>query len=128
MRMSLHTLQEVHKINDEIPGARYDKFFKHVTIQQWYIMRPQTSGHHPRVPKSRLQYTEDHVWRICTCINRHYQNYKTENGGGDRTKTRKRTGRILFYVPSHQEIDPWFHMDRTNRQLSIHIQGKRTIP
>ena len=53
--MSLHTEQEIQKINDNIPGTRYDNVFKHFPIQEWYIKRPQTTGNHPRVPESRLQ-------------------------------------------------------------------------
>ena len=34
MWMSLHILQEIHNINGEIYGTRYDKLFKHVTIQK----------------------------------------------------------------------------------------------
>ena len=37
MWMSLHTLQEIHKINDEISGTRHDNLFKHVPIQKWDI-------------------------------------------------------------------------------------------
>ena len=53
--MSLHTLQEIQKINDEISSTRHDKLFKHIPIQKWDTKQPQPSGHHPRVPKSRLQ-------------------------------------------------------------------------
>ena len=49
MWMSLHTLQEIHKINDDISGKRHDNLFKHVLIQKWDIKKPHPSGHHPRV-------------------------------------------------------------------------------
>ena len=53
--MSLHTLQEIHKIDDKISGTRHDNFFKHVPIQKWDVKRPQHSCHGPRVPKYRLK-------------------------------------------------------------------------
>ena len=55
MWMSLHTLQEIHKINDKISGTRHDNLLKHAPIPKWDIKRPQTSGHHPRVLKYILQ-------------------------------------------------------------------------
>ena len=55
MWMSLHTLQEIHKINDDISDTRHDNLYKHVSIKKRDIKRPQPSGHNPRVPKSRLQ-------------------------------------------------------------------------
>ena len=116
MWMSLHTLQEIHKINDDITGTRQDNLFKFVTVKKRDIKQPQPSSHNSRVPESRLQQTEDHIWRICTSLHRHYQKYKTENGRGDCTNTRKLTGRILFYVPIHQETSPGFHIDRTAHQ------------
>ena len=61
MWMSLHTLQEIHKINDKIPLTRHNNLFKHVTIKKWNIKQPHTSVHHPRLLKSRLQQTEDHI-------------------------------------------------------------------
>ena len=47
--ISLHTLQEIQKINDNITGTRHDNLFKYVTIQKWDIKKPHPSGHHPRV-------------------------------------------------------------------------------
>ena len=87
MWMSLHTLQEIHKINDEIPGTKNDNLFKHVLIQKLDIKQPQPIGHHPRVPKSILQQIEDHIWSIFTCLHRHYQQYKTDKVRVDCTKT-----------------------------------------
>ena len=55
MWISLHNLQEIHIINDNIPCKKHDNLFKHVPIQKWDIKRPQTSGHHPRVSKYILQ-------------------------------------------------------------------------
>ena len=55
MWMSIHTLQEIHKTNDEILGTRYDNLFKHDPIQKWDIKQPHPSGHHPRVLKCILQ-------------------------------------------------------------------------
>ena len=59
--MSLNTLNQIHKFNDEIPGTRYDNLLKYVTIQKWGIKKPQTRSHNPRVPKSILQKTEDYI-------------------------------------------------------------------
>ena len=61
MCISLHTIHEIHNINDEIPGARYDNLFKNVPIQKWDIKLPQPSVHHPRVPELRFQQIEDHI-------------------------------------------------------------------
>ena len=55
MWISLNTLQEIHKINDDISGTIHDNLFKHVTIQKWDIKEPQPIGHHTRAPKSILQ-------------------------------------------------------------------------
>ena len=37
MCISLHTLQEIEKINDEIYGTSHDNLFKRVPIQKWDI-------------------------------------------------------------------------------------------
>ena len=55
MWMSLHTLQEIQKTNDEIIGTKHGNFLKHVLIQKRDIKKPHPSGHHPRVPKYRLK-------------------------------------------------------------------------
>ena len=70
MWVSLHTSQAIHKINDNISGTRHDKMLPY---KKWDIKRPHTSGHHPRVPESILQQTEDHIWSIFTSLHMHYQ-------------------------------------------------------
>ena len=72
MWISLHALQKNHKIDDNIPSTRHDNFPKHVTIQKWYIKRPQSSINHPRVPKYILQQAEDPIWIIYTNLHRHH--------------------------------------------------------
>ena len=55
MWMSLHNLQEIQKINDEISVTRHENLIKHVPIQKRDIKHNQPNSHHPRVPKYRLQ-------------------------------------------------------------------------
>ena len=55
----------------------------------------------------------------------HYQQYQIEDGRVNPTKTSKLMGRILLYVPRHQEEDPHIHMDITNHKLSSYTEGKR---
>ena len=126
MCMSLHTLQWINKTNENIPGTRHDNFFKYVPIQKWDIKKPQPSDHHPRVPKYRLQQTEDHIWSICTSLHRHYKQYKIDNCRGNCTNTSKQTGWLLFYLPSHRGTSPRFHMDRTTHKWSSHTESKLT--
>ena len=96
MWMSLHTLQENHKINNEIPSTRHYYLIKHVPLQKYYIKLPQPIGHHPRVSESRLQPAEYQIWSIFTSLHRHYKQLKTENGRGDRTNTSKKNGVDIF--------------------------------
>ena len=77
MWMSLHTLQETQKINDEISSTRHDNLFKHVPIKKWDIKQPRPIGHHPRVPESILQKTWDNICSICTSLHRHYHQHQT---------------------------------------------------
>ena len=37
--MLLHTLQEIHKVNDEISVTRHDNLLKYVPIPKWYTKR-----------------------------------------------------------------------------------------
>ena len=77
MWMLLHNLQKNHNLNDEIPSTRHDKLLKRVPVKKWDTKQPHPISHHPRLHKSRLQQTENHICSICTSLHRQYQQYQT---------------------------------------------------
>ena len=113
MWMSLHSLQEIHKINDDIPDKRHDNLLRHVTIQNGISINLIPEAIILGSLNTDSQQTDYQISSIFTRIYSHYQQCKNNNGRGDRTKNRKQTRKILFYIPTHRETSPRFHMDRT---------------
>ena len=107
--MSLHTLQQNNKINNEIPSTRHDNLLKHVHTKNWNIKKPQTRVHHPRVPESRFK-------KMRMKFGAYSQSYifTTES-------TKQRTVGAIALIPENERGGYYFMSIDTRKQIHAFI-------